>query len=249
MAGYTWSYTSGTSDVPLLGLTIGDMFDQTAARFPGQRGARLPPPGTALHVSRSSRTRSTAARARSWRSASRRASASASGRRTAPSGPSPSSRRARSARSSSTSTRATGSPRSSTRCGNPAAPGSSSRPHFKTSDYTAMMRALAPELDAAGPARSRAAALPDLRGIVRLGAEPAPGMLRWSDLLAMADRRERRRSRAAPARAGVRRPDQHPVHERHHRLPEGRDAQPPQHPQQRLLHDRAAALHRPATGS
>jgi fatty-acyl-CoA synthase len=30
----TWSYRSGTSDIPLLGLTIGDAFDQTAARFP-----------------------------------------------------------------------------------------------------------------------------------------------------------------------------------------------------------------------
>jgi len=29
-----WSYVSGTSDVPLLGLTIGDALDQTAARFP-----------------------------------------------------------------------------------------------------------------------------------------------------------------------------------------------------------------------
>ena len=34
MAPNPWSYTSGTSDVPLLGLTIGDMFDQTVARFP-----------------------------------------------------------------------------------------------------------------------------------------------------------------------------------------------------------------------
>src|SRR5579885_602483 len=31
-----WSYTSGTSDIPLLGLTIGDMFDQTAATYPDQ---------------------------------------------------------------------------------------------------------------------------------------------------------------------------------------------------------------------
>src|SRR5579875_95413 len=31
---YQWSYTSGTSDVPLLGLTIGDMFDQTVAKYP-----------------------------------------------------------------------------------------------------------------------------------------------------------------------------------------------------------------------
>ncbi|MFL5694875.1 MAG: AMP-binding protein, partial [Ktedonobacteraceae bacterium] len=29
-----WSYTNGTSDTPLLGLTIGDMFDQTVEKFP-----------------------------------------------------------------------------------------------------------------------------------------------------------------------------------------------------------------------
>src|SRR5256886_4653600 len=29
-----WSYTSATSDTPLLGLTIGDMFDQTVEKFP-----------------------------------------------------------------------------------------------------------------------------------------------------------------------------------------------------------------------
>jgi fatty-acyl-CoA synthase len=29
-----WSYTSGASDAPLIGETIGDRFDQTAARFP-----------------------------------------------------------------------------------------------------------------------------------------------------------------------------------------------------------------------
>ncbi len=31
-----WSYTNGTSDTPLLGLTIGDMFDQTANTYPDQ---------------------------------------------------------------------------------------------------------------------------------------------------------------------------------------------------------------------
>src|SRR5438270_379354 len=29
-----WSYTSGTSTIPLLGLTIGDQFDQTVSRYP-----------------------------------------------------------------------------------------------------------------------------------------------------------------------------------------------------------------------
>ena len=31
---WRWSYTSGTSDTPLLGLTIGDLFDQTVATYP-----------------------------------------------------------------------------------------------------------------------------------------------------------------------------------------------------------------------
>ncbi|HEY0755566.1 MAG TPA: AMP-binding protein [Ktedonobacteraceae bacterium] len=31
-----WSYSSGTSDTPLLGLTIGNMFDKTAATYPDQ---------------------------------------------------------------------------------------------------------------------------------------------------------------------------------------------------------------------
>src|SRR2546421_12218971 len=29
-----WSYTNGTSDTPLLGLTIGDLFDQTVEKYP-----------------------------------------------------------------------------------------------------------------------------------------------------------------------------------------------------------------------
>ena len=29
-----WSYTSGISDTPLLGLTIGDMFDRTVEKYP-----------------------------------------------------------------------------------------------------------------------------------------------------------------------------------------------------------------------
>ncbi len=63
------------------------------------------------------------------------------------------------------------------------------------------------------------------------------------------DRPQRPRPRRDPARgddvvAVGRRPDQHPVHVGHHRLPEGRHAQPPQHPQQRLPDHRADQLHR-----
>ena len=43
--------------------------------------------------------------------------------------------------------------------------------------------------------------------------------------------------------AAVRRSDQHPVHQRHDRLAEGRHAHPPQHPQQRLFHRRGDAPH------
>jgi len=31
-----WSYTSAISDTPLLGLTIGDMLDQTVEKYPDQ---------------------------------------------------------------------------------------------------------------------------------------------------------------------------------------------------------------------
>src|SRR5215471_12227745 len=33
-AAIRWSYLSGTSDTPLLGMTIGDALDRTVARFP-----------------------------------------------------------------------------------------------------------------------------------------------------------------------------------------------------------------------
>ncbi len=63
-------------------------------------------------------------------------------------------------------------------------------PQFRTSDYTAMLYELAPELPDAIPGRLAAARLPDLRAVVRLGLAPAPGMLTWDGLLTMADRIE-----------------------------------------------------------
>jgi fatty-acyl-CoA synthase len=61
-------------------------------------------------------------------------------------------------------------------------------PRFKTSDYTAMLYELAPELRAAAPGRLAAPALPELRAVIRLGSEPSPGMLPWGALMAMGDR-------------------------------------------------------------
>jgi fatty-acyl-CoA synthase len=61
-------------------------------------------------------------------------------------------------------------------------------PRFKTSDYTGMIHELTPELAGSRPGALASATFPSLRGVVRLGEEPSPGMLRWADLLAMAER-------------------------------------------------------------
>ena len=103
---------------------------------------------------------------------------------------------------------------------------------FKTSDYLAMLATLAPELATAEPGKLEAARLPHLRIVIRMGEEPSRG---HAEL-----RRRARRGRPGGARAarrdlGVARPrrrHQHPVHPRHHRRAEGRDAHAPQHRQQ-----------------
>ncbi len=54
---------------------------------------------------------------------------------------------------------------------------------FKTSDYTAMLRSLAPELDRSAPGRLDAGRLSHLKWAVTLGKDALPGMLRFSDLM------------------------------------------------------------------
>jgi fatty-acyl-CoA synthase len=78
-------------------------------------------------------------------------------------------------------------------------------PAFKTSDYLGMLNQLIPEL-----AESRAGALdvvrfPDLRSLVRIGAERAPGCLAFEDLVPMGREIE---AGALPARARMLDPDQ-----------------------------------------
>jgi fatty-acyl-CoA synthase len=55
---------------------------------------------------------------------------------------------------------------------------------FKRSNYLAMLRELAPEVDAATPGRLRAARLPELRSIVVLGCEPVAGAFTFNDVMA-----------------------------------------------------------------
>ena len=64
---------------------------------------------------------------------------------------------------------------------------------FKTSDYLAMLRELAPELAMGRPGELHAARLPDLRLVITIGANDAPGMMRFEDVPGLAHDIERRR--------------------------------------------------------
>jgi fatty-acyl-CoA synthase len=61
-------------------------------------------------------------------------------------------------------------------------------PEFKTSNYTEVIYALAPELHDSQLNQLRAAKLPELRTIIRLGEERVPGMAAWGDVMEMAGR-------------------------------------------------------------
>jgi fatty-acyl-CoA synthase len=58
--------------------------------------------------------------------------------------------------------------------------------HFRTSNYTEMLYTLVPELRHSLPHRLKSAQLPDLRTIIRLGHERVPGMFTWGDIASMA---------------------------------------------------------------
>jgi fatty-acyl-CoA synthase len=64
---------------------------------------------------------------------------------------------------------------------------------FKTSDYHAMLRELAPELVTASPGNLHAAKLPELRLLITIGDEHAAGMLRFDDISSLARDAERHR--------------------------------------------------------
>lgn len=56
---------------------------------------------------------------------------------------------------------------------------------FKTSDYTRMMRELAPEVDQCKPGALIAQRLPGLKTVIRLGSQSAAGMWRWDDFMGL----------------------------------------------------------------
>ncbi len=66
-------------------------------------------------------------------------------------------------------------------------------PAFKTSDYVAMIRDLAPEIDTAAPGQLQAEKLPHLRTVIRMGAEATPGMYNFDDVPGLGGDDQRRR--------------------------------------------------------
>jgi fatty-acyl-CoA synthase len=181
------SYTSGTSDVPLLGLTIGDLFDRTVARYPDNEALVSRHQGLrytyrqlrvevdrcaraliALGVEKGQRVGIWAPNCAEW--AITQFATAKLGAILVNINPSYRLNEVQYALAQSGCTWLVTAPR------------------FKTSDYTAMIHELTPELAASRPGALRSATFPSLRGVVRLGDEPSPGMLRWPDLLTMAER-------------------------------------------------------------
>ena len=181
------SYSSGTSDVPLLGSTIGDLFDRTASRYPDnealvsrQQGLRYTYRELrhevdraaraliALGVEKGQRVGIWAPNCAEW--AITQFATAKLGAILVNINPSYRLHELQYALQQSGCAWLVTAPR------------------FRTSDYTGMVHELAPELAASQPGALQSATFPSLRGVVRLGDEPSPGMLGWAALLAMAER-------------------------------------------------------------
>ncbi|HUP34449.1 MAG TPA: AMP-binding protein [Candidatus Limnocylindria bacterium] len=179
------SYVSGTSEVPLLGLTIGDMFDQIADRYPDNEALvsrhqnlryryrelkaevdRCARALIALGVNKGQRIGIWAPNCAEW--AIVQFATSKLGAILVNINPSYRLNEVQYALRQSGCTWLV------------------IAPEFKTSDYTGMIHELVPELAASRVGSLVAAQLPDLRAVVRLGEDVSPGMLPWRELLALA---------------------------------------------------------------
>ncbi len=179
-----WSYTSGTSDTPLLGLTIGDLFDQTVEKYPDHPGL----------ISRQQNIRLT------YRDLQNQVNRCAKGlmhlgfqkgQRVGIWSPN---------RAEWCVTQF-----ATSKIGvilvniNPAyrlheleyalkqsgCSGIVIAPEFKTSNYTEMLYTLAPELRDCEAGKLKAARLPELTAVIRLGSEKMPGVFNWDELMTM----------------------------------------------------------------
>src|SRR2546427_6478554 len=176
-----WSYTSGTSDTPLLGLTIGDLFDQTVEKYPDnpalisrQQNVRLTYRDLQAQVNQCAKGLlhlgfQKGQRVGIW--SPNRAEWCVTQFATSKIGVilvniNPSYR----LHELEYALKQSG-------CS-----GVVIAPEFKTSNYTEMLYTLAPELHNSEPGRLKAAKLPDLTTVIRLGSEKMPGMFSWDEL-------------------------------------------------------------------
>ena len=176
------SYVSGTSDTPLLGMTIGDAFDRTVARFPnndalicGHQGLRYTYSQLRAEVDRCARGLlalgiTKGDRVGIW--APNRAEWTITQFATAKIGAilvniNPAYRLHELEYALSQSGCAA----------------LVMAPSFRTANYTEMLLTLCPELHRCAPGRLDAHKTPQLRHVIRLGEEHAPGMWIWDELL------------------------------------------------------------------
>lgn len=181
-----WSYASGTSDTPLLGETIGDLFDRIVARFPQNEALVVRHQGLRYTYAQLKQEVDRCARGLM-------ALGIAKGERVGIWAPN---------RAEWLITQIATSKIGAILVNiNPAyriheleyalrQSGCSAlvfAPQFRGADYSAMLYELLPELAQAQPGRLASERLPDLRTVIRLGQEPGPGMYTWTDLLAAAE--------------------------------------------------------------
>ena len=184
---HTMSYTNGSSDTPLLGMTIGDIFDQTVARYPDNEALivrhqsirytyrqlkaqvdRCACALMALSVAQGDRVGIWAPNCAEWTIV--QLATAKIGAILVNINPSYRLHEVEYALNQS---------------------GCAFliiAPQFKSSNYTQMVHDLAPELAVTEEGELRAARLPNLRAVVRLGTASSPGMLAWDGLLQLAER-------------------------------------------------------------
>ncbi len=186
MAQRVWSYTSGVSDTPLLGLTIGDMFDQTVEQFPDNEALVVRQQNLRYTYRQLQEKVNQAARGLMQMGFKK-------GERIGMWAPNT---------SEWTITQF-----ATSKIGvilvniNPSyrlheveyalrQSGCSAviiAPQFKTSNYTQMLYDLAPELHDSKPGELKSAKFTELRAVIRLGEERLPGMFAWGDIFSAAE--------------------------------------------------------------
>ncbi len=181
-----WSYVSGASAKPLLGITIGDAFDQTVARFPDrealivrQQNLRYTWSQLAEEVNRCARGLTALGiqkgqRVGIW--APNRAEWTITQFATAKIGailvninPAYRLHELEYALNQSTCTALVLSP------------------NFRATSYIEMLQTLCPELERSAPGKLAAQRIPHLRHVIRLGDERTAGMWTWGDVMSRAN--------------------------------------------------------------